>query len=84
MRGKKYALAEELQSTDIKTIRKKLKLTQREFANLVNISVKTVEYWESGKGKISGPIITLVKILNEHPNLVKKLEIPEKELSLRL
>ena len=30
MRGKKYALAEELQSTDIKTIRKKLKLTQRE------------------------------------------------------
>ena len=84
MRGKKYALAEELQSTDIKTNRKKLKLTQREFANLVNISVKTVEYWESGKGKISGPIITLVKILNEHPNLVKKLEIPEKELSLRL
>lgn len=84
MKSKNYALAKELQSADIKAIRKKLKLTQREFADFVNISVKTVEYWESGKGNISGPIITLVKILNDHPELVQNLEIPEKELPMRL
>lgn len=84
MGEKKYALAEALQSSDIKAIRKKLKLTQREFANLANVSVKTVEHWESGKTEISGPIVALIKLLNEAPDLAKKLEIPKKELPLRL
>lgn len=84
MREKKFALAESIQSKDIKAIRKKLQLTQKEFAELVNVSAKTVAYWESGKTEISGPIVTLVKILNEDTELVTKLEIPEKEYPLRL
>lgn len=84
MREKKYALAEALQSKDIKAIRKKLQLTQQEFANFANVSVKTVAHWESGKTEISGPIVALVKILNEEPDFAKKLEIPNKELPLRL
>lgn len=84
MREKKYALAEALQSRDIKAIRKKLQLTQQEFANLANVSVKTVAHWESGKKEISGPIVALVKLLNEEPDFAKKLEIPKKELPLRL
>ena len=43
MKERKFALAECLQSGDIKAIRKKLQLTQREFAGLVNVSAKTVE-----------------------------------------
>lgn len=84
MDEKRFALAKTLQGKGIKAIRKKLQLTQQEFANFVNVSVKTVTYWESGKKEISGPIVALVKILNENPMYVKKLEIPQKELPLRL
>ena len=84
MKERKFALAECLQSGDIKAIRKKLQLTQREFAGLVNVSAKTVAYWESGKAEISGPIVTLVKIINADTELVAKFEIPKKEYPLRL
>ena len=40
--------------------------------------------WESGKTEILGPIAALVKLLNEETHFVKKLEIPQKELPLRL
>ena len=84
MKERKYALAESLKSSDIKTIRKKLQLTQKDFAKLVNVSAKTVAYWESGKAEISGPIVTLVKILSENIEFAAKLEVPEKQLPLRL
>ena len=84
MKERKFALAESLQSSDIKAIRKKLQLTQKEFAEFANVSPKTVAYWESGKVEISGPIVTLVKILNEDIELASKLEIPKKEYPLRL
>lgn len=84
MNEKKFALAESLQNSDIKAIRKKLQLTQKEFASLANVSVKTVAHWESGKAQISGPIVTLVKLLGEDITLAEKLEIPEKKLPLRL
>lgn len=81
---KTYAVAKELHSSDLKSIRKKLKLTQKDFASLANVSVKTVENWESGRGTISGPIVTLVKLLSEAPDLAEKLEVREKMLPLRL
>ena len=84
MKERKYALAESLKSSDIKAIRKKLQLTQKDFAKLVNVSAKTVAYWESGKAEISGPIVTLVKILSENIELAATLEVPEKQLPLRL
>ena len=84
MKERKYALAEKLQSSDMKALRKKLGLTQRDFARLVNVSAKTVAYWESGKTEISGPIVTLVKILNENMEIAAKLEVSEKIYPLRL
>lgn len=84
MKERRYALAESLQSSDIKAIRKKLHLTQKDFARLVNVSAKTVAYWESGKTEISGPIVTLVKILNEDMEIAAKLEVPEKIYPLRV
>ena len=82
--AKTYALVNELKSSDVKAIRKKLDLTQKEFASLANVSVKTVENWESGRGTISGPVVTLIKILNEKPEIAKKLEMKEKKMPLRL
>ena len=58
----RFAVSEYLEGNEIKTIRKKLKMTQTEFAELVHVSVKTIERWESSKKPSTGPIVTLVKI----------------------
>lgn len=84
MKKRFFALAEHLCAEDIKLIRKKLGLTQAEFAKLANISKKTVERWESGDKEITGPIVTLVKILKEQPQICEELKVPEQKYPLRL
>lgn len=84
MKTKSYAISNELTGMEIKSIRKKLDLTQNEFAHLTGITTKTVERWESGKNNIKGPIVTLVKILNENPELVQSLELPPRLFPMRL
>ena len=84
MEKQSYAVADELLSEDIKCIRKRLNITQLEFANLVNISYKTVERWESGNKPITGPIVTLVGVLHENPQIEKHLRIPPKMKQMRL
>lgn len=79
-----FAVADALISTDIRRIRKNLNLTQVEFAELVNVSKKTIERWESGENQIVGPIVTLVKLLNEYPQMLENLRIPNKKYPLRL
>lgn len=81
---KEFAVAKELKATDLKVLRKKLNLTQAEFAGLANISVKTIERWETSDKPITGPIVTLVELLNRHPHLAEELIIPEQEYDLRL
>lgn len=39
-------------ATELKEIRQKLKLTQKELAEILKTSQKTVSFWESGKSKI--------------------------------
>lgn len=79
-----FAISDSLEGKDIKAIRRKLKLTQAEFSQLVHVSKKTVERWEAGNKEITGPIVTLVKILNEYPQIQEELTIPEKIYPLRL
>ena len=79
-----FALQETLAAADVKRIRKKLKLKQRELASLMGVSVKTVEYWESRQGTAKGAAAALLCILREHPEMLEELLIPEKELPLRL
>ncbi len=81
---KKYAVLDELTGIDIKTVRGKLKLTQADFAQLVNVSQKTVERWETSDNPITGPIVTLVKVLSEYPYIEDSLEILPKEYPIRL
>lgn len=80
----KFAVSDAVTGKDMKVIRRKLGLTQSEFAGLVNVSVKTVERWETGNKAISGPIVTLLKILNEYPQIEEELVIPEQSYPLRL
>lgn len=84
MKPKLFAIPDILDGKDIKAIRKKLKLTQAEFAELANVSVKTIERWESSDKPVTGPIVTLIKILNEYPQMEEELKIPVREYQMRL
>lgn len=79
-----FAVPECLYGKDLKALRKRLKLTQIQFADLAGVSVKTVERWETQSAPVTGPIVTLCGILREHPEIAENLKIPEKEYSLRL
>lgn len=59
-------------SDEIKTIRHNLGLTQSLFAQYLGVSPKTVESWESGKNKPSGPSNRLLGLL-----AAKKVSISE-------
>ena len=84
MKKTKFAFSNSVTADDIKCIRKKLSLTQASFAQLVNVSTKTVERWEAESKPITGPIVSLVKILNEYSQIAKEYEIPEKNEPMRL
>ena len=81
---KNYAVADSITAETIKGIRKKLQLTQFQFADLVNVSSKTVERWEMGKKEITGPVVTLIKILEEYPQIEENLKVPERKYPMRL
>ena len=84
MDERKFAIKEVLSSEDIRRIRKKCGLSRKEFASLLRVSVKTVEYWENGKTEVSGPLCFALKLLDESPELIRKYEIEPQEYPLRL
>ena len=69
---------------EIKRVRTKLGLTQKEFALLINASKPTVERWERSREPITGPIVLLLKMLEEQPSYLNELKVPEKKSPLRL
>lgn len=84
MKTKGFAVSDLLMGEDIKSIRKKMNLTQAEFSELVNVSVKTIERWEMGEKPVTGPIVTLVKIISEDPSIAEKLSVPKQMYPIRL
>ena len=49
----------------IKEIRERLNLTQRNFAIVLGVSLKTVEAWESGKNIPQGPTQRFLELLDK-------------------
>lgn len=79
-----FAIRNSIKGSDVKEIRKKLNLTQKEFSSLVNNSIKTIENWEMSDEKIKGPIVTLIKMLNIYPDFASDFKIQESQYPLRL
>ena len=84
MDRKRYTLPESVTGADIKRIRKRLSVSQAELADLVGVSVKTIERWEYSGGPITGPIVLLIKLLTEEPEWEERLRIPPRKGNLRL
>ena len=54
-------------------IRARLQLSQAEFAGLMGVSVRTVQDWEQGRRKPSGPAEALLRIAEQHPEVFMQL-----------
>lgn len=55
------------------SVRKKIGLSQSEFAKLLGVSVRTLQEWEQGRRQPSGAAKTLIAIAERHPNILKEL-----------
>lgn len=82
--NKKYAIEEAIDGSYIKLFRLKHNLSCKDLSEILNVSYRTIEGWESKNSKISNPAVFLLKILNEYPELLKKYEIEKQEYPLRL
>ena len=78
-----FALAKNILPEEIHALRKRLNLTQRDFGALLGVSAKTIERWESEDKPVTGPVVTLARILWEYPQIVERLEVPKKEMPYR-
>jgi putative transcriptional regulator len=54
-------------------IRAKLNLSQAAFAGLMGVSLRTVQDWEQGRRKPSGPAEALLRIAEQKPEVFTEL-----------
>ncbi len=54
----------------VTNIRKKLHVSQSEFAHLIGVSVDTLQNWEQGRRRPEGPALALLKVAEINPEAV--------------
>ncbi len=54
---------------DVKAIRRKVSMTQREFAMRLNVNLWSVRNWEQGRRPPTGAARTLLIIIDRDPDL---------------
>ena len=67
---KKPSRKYEVKPPDIKMVREKLQVTQKEFAMLIGVSTRTLQNWEQGRRKPEGPANALLKVATKNPKAV--------------
>lgn len=53
--------------------RQKVQLSQARFANLLGVSVRTLQDWEQGRRQPSGAARTLFKVAERYPEVLREL-----------
>jgi putative transcriptional regulator len=64
---------------EIRKIRDNLKITQASFAELMGVSVKTVEAWETGRNIPQGPAQRMLDLLKNESGIVDKYVVLSKK-----
>lgn len=77
----KIKLVNNYTNHEIKKIRSELHLSQKAFAEVMGVSAKTVEAWESGINKPGGSSARLLQIFEENPTALKELHLVESSIS---
>ena len=62
----------EVGSSGIRAIRERISLSQTEFAQLIGVSVKTLQNWEQDRRHPTGPAAALLRIIAFDPQLAVK------------
>jgi putative transcriptional regulator len=62
-------------SPPISEIRERMDLSQSEFANLLGVSVRTLQEWEQGRRMPSGPARALLKIAHKNPKALLEIAV---------
>lgn len=57
---------------DVKAIRKKLNMTQREFADGFGFGYDALRQWESGRRQPTGTARVLLKVIDHNPDAVRE------------
>lgn len=60
----------------VRDLRRSLAMTQREFAELLNISLSTVSAWEQGQRVPTGPTMRLLDFVKATPGLARRFGAP--------
>ncbi len=58
-----------MNNIELKNLRKKLKLTQKEFASIIGVDVKTIQNWEAGRA-IPSSKDGILRNLEANPHIV--------------
>lgn len=82
--NKKFAVSESISGSQIRSFRKKNRISRTELASILNVSARTLEKWETDKQVISGPVVFLMQILSDREELLDYYRLPEKKYPLRM
>lgn len=72
MKAGKAARVSRVKPNEVAEARSKTGLTQQEFAQVLHISPRTLQEWEQGRRKPSGPAKALIEIAFRHPEVIRK------------
>lgn len=61
----------ELPAPNVSAIRRKTGLTQKEFAQWINVKLGTLQQWEQSRRSPNGPTKVLLTIIDQNPNVVQ-------------
>lgn len=59
---------------EIRSIRKKLKMTQREMASTIGVGQMAFSRYERGKSRPTAPLVSLLRIIDRHPELLAEIQ----------
>lgn len=77
VRRNRWEPCEQVTAQDIKQIRKRLKVSQSQFAFLLGVKVATLQNWEQGRTTPEGPAQTLLRVIAFNPNIVMEALYPQ-------
>jgi putative transcriptional regulator len=67
---KTAAIVHDFSAQDVSKIRRRLKISQREFANAFGVTLATIRNWEQGRRIPEGPANVLLAVISKYPKVV--------------
>jgi len=76
-RGMRYETIEEIRHARAEALKRirsgALKLSQAQLAHAINVNVRTLQGWEIGKSPAPGPVMVLLQLMRDMPEVKKAL-----------